>query len=128
MMNIIKRCWRGEEKLWKVFWLWAFLPSIIKFLIGVFFGVTASLGQQNESLALQKALQNGLPIIHGLPWHIGYAVYYGIFFVCVLRCFSNVRHKFWAYLAMIVAIFFLVLAVGGLYGKILANSVASESK
>ncbi len=41
MLNNIKKVWKGEEKLWKVFWLWGLLgnilmilfPHIINFLI-----------------------------------------------------------------------------------------------
>ena len=41
MLHHLKRIWKGEEKLWKVFWLWGvggnilmiFLPHIISFFI-----------------------------------------------------------------------------------------------
>jgi len=33
MHRFVKKCWRGEERLWKVFWIWNFAAGIVLSLI-----------------------------------------------------------------------------------------------
>ena len=40
--NSLKKSWRGEEKLWKVFWLWGVLGNVVVWLCFLFsFGGSA---------------------------------------------------------------------------------------
>ena len=59
-------------------------------------------------------------LVHGLPWRIIVFVYFLLFFVVGLRCCKNVGKKFWAYLAVVVMIFYIIVAAGGLYGKVVS--------
>lgn len=101
-MSFIKRAWRGEEKLWKVFWLYNVLGGL---LLNVFVYVIASVAF-------------GLLIVGVIFW-LAYLVWV---LVSIWRCAFNVNAKFWGYLARIYIIMGPVLVILGLLvGGILAG-------
>ena len=95
--NLVRRVWRGEERLWKVYWLVAIMGG---WALGTSVGVLARAGILNNFL--------------GLALLAVYAVYCG---VGVWRCAFNVERPIWGYAARTVigfsTIFFVVAVVWG---------------
>ena len=110
-MGWIKRAWRGEEKLWKVFWIGLLLPQIISMCIGMYKGFM---------LGFEAAHQH-VPISYvpfsTQPWWLCTVIAWYIFIeILVTKCGSNTRRNFWKYIAhimMVVAIVFAILAAIG---------------
>jgi|GEM_PF-5168210 len=93
-MGFIKRAWRGEAKLWVVFWLWGFLFPLLASLLLTFV------------IAAVPALT--IPI--GVLWLV-YVVWW---IVAVWKCSFNVGARFWGYLARIYMCAAPVLIVVGI--------------
>jgi hypothetical protein len=87
--NLLLRVWRGEERLWKVYWLVAILGG---WALGTLIGALVRSGFLQELL--------------GLALLVIYAVYSG---VSVWRCAFNARRPIWGYMAH------TVIAVGLVY-------------
>ena len=99
-MDIIKKAWRGEEKLWKVYWLYSVLGGIA---VSVMFGVVLNI----------VAALLGLGPVHyiGIAFMLAFYVWST---VSIWRCAWNVKVKFWGYLVRI----FIVLGLIGLATQI----------
>lgn len=79
-----KKAWKGEERLWKVFWLWGVLLYPTSFLIGAFLvKPTISLSQVSPFITFVIALFMG---ICGATMIIIYPV---IFIASIFRCIKN---------------------------------------
>jgi len=92
-MNVLKQAWRGEVKLWKVFWGGVVLPIVILFiliLLLILFHMSYGFTQTQGSFILQ-------------------AIYYIAWCVCVWKCSSNTGNRFWKYTAIVSAV---VLTLG----------------
>ena len=88
MIDIIKDCWRGEEKLWKVFWLYGVLLSIV---VKISVGTLAAINPSIAGIILLSLMILNLPY---LIWWL----------VSIWRCAFNVDVNFWGYLARIFAL------------------------
>lgn len=88
-MEWIKRAWRGEEKLWKVFWIYGFVIPYAFVSIVVF--ISWHKFSYEEALKINKVINYSLN---------PYLFFWGI---CVWRCADNVKKKIWETLAIIVA-------------------------
>jgi hypothetical protein len=98
-MNWIKRALRGEERLWKVFWIYGVVFSIILAIIG--FLVSSGSGSTAGYVVL------GIKIIYWI-------------FLCIAqwRCAFNADWKIWGYVVRILLIIGIIanialLALGG---------------
>jgi len=96
-MSFIGRSWRGEERLWKVFWLYGFLLGIC---IQIVFAV------------LSIALAHASPSLAGfgsIPIGIFSLVYYIWLYISMWRCAFNAD---WTIFSYIVRLFVGIGAVG----------------
>ena len=114
-MNWIKRAWRGEEKLWKVFWLY-------DVLVGFGFNF------------IDAIIKNGFgsKSIEYILFDIMYFVYAIWLFISLWRCAFNTEWKFFSYIARIFAVLPIILIMAGLLigGGLIGHdfSVAAECK
>jgi hypothetical protein len=79
------RAWRGQERLWKVFWLYGVATSSVLIAVYVFAFVV-------ERVALRQTLV------------ICFAPYTAWTLVSVWRCANNVREQFWGVLARFLTV------------------------
>lgn len=94
-MELIKRCWKGEEKLWKVYWLYGVVGSI---LIQLLFGVLGMV----------------LPLFAKLGM-VGYLAYCVWLLVSQWRCAWNCSWKGWGYIVRgIIVLVPVGILIGGL--------------
>lgn len=101
-MEKIKQAWRGQEKLWIVFWIYGVVVGILfQILLGI--------------LGAQGMLFVGLAV---------YVVYYVWVIVSTWRCAFNVKARSWGYVARVLAILSVigmvlsVLMMGGLMATV----------
>jgi hypothetical protein len=103
-MNWIKRAWRGEEKLWKVFWIYWVIASIIIRIID------KATGNTNAEVYTKLDL---LEILYGL-WIL----------VSLWRCAFNTKWKYLGYLVRLwcslVLILIIMVMMGDNYKRILS--------
>ncbi|MCE2927013.1 MAG: hypothetical protein LW823_05165 [Rickettsiales bacterium] len=93
-MGFIKRSWKGEEKLWKVFWIYGLVFGII---LGILMSVaSASMGSA------------------GIALLVVWLVYYIWLAVAQWRCAFNADWKIWGYVVRILLILSLVMFVLGI--------------
>ena len=95
-MEFVKRAWRGEEKLWKVFWLYGYAVPIAFGLI-IVLPIMLILG-----IATPQLLSVFTPIMD---------FYYLAWIVCVFRCSQNVKEKSWSIAARIWAALVLLRVI-----------------
>lgn len=110
-MQWIKRAWRGEERLWKVFWVYGILAGY----------------------ALDAVTMLGfvmlIPHVHLMPWHAPVWLYVlGAVWTIFLWCFSiwtavalwkcsfNSGRRYWGYAARVAYVLSVVLTVSHLVG------------
>lgn len=117
MLIYIKRCWKGEEKLWKVFWIWNILVGIllsfivqVTFLVTVFpVAITVSVNESFEGVTLPKLLLCLLGIFLFLL-----SIVYDVWaLVSLWRSAFNCSKKIFGYLArlwIVVVIYFGIIA------------------
>lgn len=79
------RAWRGEQPLWKVFWVYGVATSCV--LIAVYV-----LGFYLDRVALRQALL------------LCFAPYTAWILVSVWRCASNTQEKFWSTIARLLTV------------------------
>ena len=124
-MSFISRSWKGETKLWKIFWSGILLPQIIGFLVGFFVSLYV-LGSGADKATANESMRNALT---SLPWMIGVCIYYILLCICVWRCSFNVKDRPWAYAARTVLIVFIVAMVMNIpmkLGKMHAQEAAQS--
>jgi membrane-associated HD superfamily phosphohydrolase len=102
MMSIIKKCWRGEEKLWKVFWLYWLLLSIV--IILLIYAVAAFSPSSIERL-------RGVSLLFGILYMFGVLI-------SAWRCAWNCVWKGWGYFVRILAIPMAILLLIGMLGAV----------
>ena len=93
--GILVRLWRGEERLWKAYWL-----------IGVLGGWAV------QSIVVNLVLFEIVPVIPGVAVSVLYALYA---FVTIWRCAFNTARRFWGLLARGLIIVLPLLAIGELF-------------
>ena len=106
-MNFIGRPWKGGEDLWKVFWLYGFLFSLVwGYLVKhVGFGPAATLYFQHQPKMMFVWI--------GL--FAGFGIIYKIWlFVSLWRCAFNAKWAIWGYLIRIVEVLEVIAIIGGL--------------
>lgn len=89
-MNFVKRAWRGEEKLWKIFWIF-----------GVAFGFA-----YNYLLSL---FSGGAVFWALVALFIVYDIWLS---VALWRCAFNSGLKIWGYIARIIAVILIIMYIG----------------
>ena len=95
-MNWVKKAWRGEEKLWKVFWIYGYvLPILIG--LALWFVIKNVLSAD----IVQKIIGIYSKIID---------FYYVLWSICAWRCATNVKEKSWI-LAVRICVVFTLLAI-----------------
>lgn len=96
-MSFIGRSWHGAERLWKVYWLYGFLGSLVLQIIIAVLGMVA------------KPL-----VMLGVVFYIVFIIWY---FVAVWRCAWNCGWQGWGYIVRILVVAALamipVMLVGG---------------
>lgn len=111
-MNQIKKAWRGQERLWKVFWIYNVLVGIVINLVASF-------------------LESADVVIHGV-WLLFSLVYTVWILVSEWRCAFNVDWKFWGYVIRVLIVSIPVLLVlGFVVGGVLVGKdliVAAECR
>ncbi len=93
-MELIKRAWKGEEKLWKVFWLYGVLAGIVLNLL-----LTVLIG--NPLLAKLILLPYSVWVL-----------------VSLWRCAWNAGAKFWGVIARILVVINIISYVFALIGAL----------
>jgi len=105
-MGFFKRAWKGEEKLWKVWWLFGVPLNIVSTII--------------EKMSDMKSPPMPMGILVALLF-VMFALWV-YWCIAAWRCAPNVETKSWAYIArglIVVSIILTVLAfIGGLTGTI----------
>ncbi len=98
-----KRCWRGQEPLWKVFWGWFFFGhgiilgcSVGFMVLAMVFGFVTSPRSLDAGIA-GMAAGAVLLVLAVVPYGVWSAV-------SVWRCANNCINKFWGYLVRLVVI------------------------
>lgn len=98
-----KRCWRGEEVLWKVFWGWFFCGhgvilgcSVGIMVISMILGFATNPGSLNAGFA-GMATGAALLVIAVVP----YGVWCG---VSLWRCAPNCINRAWGYATQLIVI------------------------
>lgn len=105
-MEWVKRAWRGEERLWKVFWIYGFLGSIgLGIALSI---VSAVLGSISAVLGLVGSIA-----------YIGVSIIYTIWlWVSQWRCAFNADWRIWGYIIrflMVTSIIAIICAPFGVY-------------
>jgi hypothetical protein len=109
-LHWVQQAWRGEEPLWRVFWVYGVALSIIGF-----FGATA--------VELGTAMSSG---VVGTPSESTWFLYYDIWLVVsecywvwlgvsLWRCAFNVRSHLWGHGARAVAVLVVIASLVQLY-------------
>ena len=106
-MSWIKRAWRGEERLWKVFWV---------------YGVLLAAGLSIAAF-IAKILLGPVGYIVLAVVRIAYSIW---LLVAQWRCAFNVEWTFWGYIARIQAIVILIAVPLAIVGGVLDLTGASE--
>jgi hypothetical protein len=103
-MEWIKAAWRGEERLWKVYWVYGFLLSI-GLKIAYFLGFMA-------------AAMVGINFVFTPAAILFYFIYIVWLMVSEWRCAFNADWRIWGY---IVRFFILLLPLGLIIGGVLVG-------
>ena len=105
MTLLIERAWHGQERLWKVFWIYGLLGSF------VLQAVNASL-----ALLLGFSVAGGAALPY-LAWRIlhptiqGILIAYSLWVALVVwRCAFNVEKRFWGIIARGVVVLSVIAA------------------
>jgi hypothetical protein len=88
------RAWRGQERLWFVFWIYAVVVGIVLQLLVVIAGTAGVVG--------------GLGMVIGIPLIIAIAAYSVWISVSMWRCAWNAKAKFWGYIVRILTVLTLI--------------------
>ena len=95
-MEWVKRAWRGEERCWKVFWVYGFLGGIIWNIV---------------SKSLNSMTTSGLVLGVFYGAHIVYIIWQ---FVSQYRCAFNLEWRAWGYITRGLALLMPVLVIAGI--------------
>jgi hypothetical protein len=111
-MGFIKRAWRGEEKLWKVFWIWWLLTVVVLIVILVLLIPVAA-------VAFFPMLP---PFVGLLGLFLMIPTFVSVLFIIILpyivwvcvsvwRCAWNAKLRIWGYLSRVIVILPCLYAV-----------------
>jgi len=116
-MGFIKRSWRGEEKLWRVFWLYYMLGELIffMFLYLIMFLISIVVTSEPPFLII---LVYVIPVFGYFIWII----------VSLWKCAFNTNWKGWGYLIRILATTVVVCFFGGVLMGILQGIKDRQEK
>ena len=125
-MQWMKRAWRGEEKLWKVFFYSLGIQILLAVIFGFSFGAFNVLALKNQiSNFVAPTTITGPYLPSNTWWQIFTVEAFSLFVIIPLtiwqsiivwKCSSNVKSKVWGYLARtITLIFFLWMPVDIVY-------------
>lgn len=115
-MNFLKRAWRGEAKLWQIFWLGVAVPQLTGVVVGLIGGfVIGSISAANGTKADPSQIKD---VVASLPWFLTFLVYYCLLIMCVWRCRRNTGHAAWSWAALAVLIFFTLSLLIATIGKL----------
>jgi hypothetical protein len=100
----IIRAWSGDERLWKVFWLYNVLGFI---LLTILSGLLA-----NAISPINSFIGRAIIVVFIGVYLVLYIVYY-VWAVCSLwRCAFNVKGKWWGYLSRAYVLMFVLALLG----------------
>ncbi len=108
-MSIIKRAWKGEAKLWHVFWGGLLLQQILTVIAGFIFGLCVGFyasGAGWDKAQSRLIIDNAL---HSATSFVLISTFYVLMSICVWRCSWNASHKAWGYLARVAIIIITLL-------------------
>lgn len=94
-MEWMKRAWRGEERLWKVYWIYGFVGGVVYSILSFVLGM----------------LSLGILLI---PLMLFFLVYFVWVTVAQWRCAFNANSRVWGILVRILIVISIVPVVGGL--------------
>ena len=89
-MGFIKRAWSGQEKLWKVYWLYAMLLGIVAQVVLYGLQMVAAIGGFGM-----------IARIFAMVLFLAYAVWCN---VSLWRCAWNAKAKIWGYIVRIIVV------------------------
>lgn len=104
--------WRGEEKLWKVFWGGLFFPLVF----GIVAGFVAAI------FHLRSELHS---FISGFGFVVFNFIYTLVWASIVWKCRHNSSSSAWKWLALLVVLIGILVSIAGVIGKINPTSLAS---
>ena len=113
MKDLILKHWNGEERLWKVYWIYGILLGVILFgVIGNALVVWLSFSIDHY-FPLSFSIDRVLPLVIYNAWTIAYMVWNN---VSIWRCSDNVNWKGWVTIARILVVLgiisTLVISIG----------------
>ncbi len=86
-MSFISRAWRGEERLWKVFWLYGYVIPLLGWGLSVLLCLVVFGHSSDKAFENMEVLERiASPFIN---------FYYFIWIVIVYRCANNTNEKSW---------------------------------
>jgi len=101
-MQWFKKAWKGEEKLWRVFWLYWFLGNIALSLLIPFIALF--------SLPLVNMIASVVSLIS--------LVYFVMSMILVWRCAFRTKHEYWGYIARVVIFLLPVIFFAIFFGTL----------
>lgn len=123
-MSFLKRAWRGEAKLWQIFWLGLLVPQIVGVVAGLIGGfIMGSISTANGTPVNPTKMQE---IVASLPWLGAFLGYYCLLAVCIWRCRRNASHAAWGWAALAVLAFFILSLVSVIIGKLSVADAAPQ--
>jgi hypothetical protein len=109
-MHRVQQAWRGEERLWRVFWVYGVALSIV----GVFASLAVELGTAMSSGVVAAPSKS----TWFLYYHIWLAVsecYWVWLGVSLWRCAFNVKRRVWGYSARTIAVAVVIASLVQIY-------------
>ncbi len=120
MLNLIKRNWAGEEKLWKVFWVWNFLVINILDVLAIIvifstlfpvFLFFAGINDTSVTVTYSLRFSDIILAIIGFCYTIFVLVYTIWAIVSLWRSAFNSSNKIWGYMARCWIVFQLSYSI-----------------
>ena len=97
----VKRAWRGQEKLVKVFWIYGTAP----------YGFFLLLAYISTTMLFHAIISEKTGAFIGTLLHLIYFVYTILFFILIWKNAFNTKTKIWAYMARV----FVVLSIPSVF-------------
>lgn len=112
-MGFFKRAWRGEEKLWKVFWLYGVLLYTVLSLVFLVLLVPVVLA------SLMIPAFGLVPFIIMLPYTVWV-------WVAVWRCAWNAKWRLWGYVARILVVVVILSTLYSIFTLVTGGNAGNQ--
>lgn len=116
-MNYLKKVWRGEERLWLVFWVYHVLACLV--LVGAWMYASVQMMKSYPKHMLERNILNGIPINENLldptlvSLSIGLHILFYVWLFCSLLAVirTAVNYKGMKVFAILAYIYVAVISV-----------------